>query len=104
MFWGFTGIKQGLAAAPTVLPVVHCFGDTNTCGNRHGLENLTGDDVDDDNENAIDNDNDDLNIDDAGKPGTEGEDGLRLGEGGTCKGGTSRQQRSGQERKMVATN
>ena len=54
------------------------------------MENLTGDDVDDDNENAIDNDNDDLNIDDAGKLGTEGEDGLRLGERGTCKGGTSR--------------
>ena len=63
------------------------------------MENLTGDDVDDDNENAIDNDNDDLNIDDAGKLGTEGEDGLRLGERGTRKGGTSRQQRSGQESK-----
>ena len=69
---------------------IPCFGDTNTCSNRNGLENLTGDDVDDDNENDIDNDNDDLNIDDAGKLGTEGEDGLRLGERGTCKGGTSR--------------
>ena len=54
------------------------------------MENLTEDDDDDDNENVIDNVNDDLNIDSAGKPGTEGEDGLRLGERGTSKGGTSR--------------
>ena len=71
-------IYKGLAAAPTVP--------------------WGGDDVDDDNDIDIDNVNvNDLNIDDAGKPGTEGENGVRLGERGTCKGGTSRQQRSGQE-------